>query len=254
MLDIANIKIEGHILAKDKDTGIVVLDVHNDVLYGNLSTVLAHALIGNPSSFLFYMAFGNGGAYVGPTGLIQYKDSKGGPNSLIKDPTANLYNTIYVKKMSNDTTPLSSYNELSNVYIPGGNDATNYEDVISRVSLEYNEPGFTTTSGYITQSEIDNSSFIGTSETVITTVFNPGELVFNEIGLFAGTSNLFPNDSTQTIAEVNSFIEQTTNFSRDSGTKSKTMITHSIFHPTQKAANRALEFIYTLRIQMGTNV
>jgi hypothetical protein len=79
-------------------------------------------------------------------------------------------------------------------------------------------------------------------------------MVFNEIGLFAGTSNLFSGNSTQTVAEVNSFVEQATNFSKDAGTKSKTMLTHSVFHPTQKAANRALEFIYTLRIQMGTNV
>jgi len=254
MLDLVNIKVEGHIKAIEKDTGIVILDVHNDVLYGNLSTILAHALIGNPSSFLFYMAFGNGGAYIGPTGLIQYKDSKGGPNSLVKDPTANLYNTIYVKKMSNETTPAGSYNELSKVYVPGGNDATNYEDVISSVVLDYNEPAFTTSSGYIIQSEIDNSPFVGTSETVISTTFNPGELVFNEIGLFAGTPNLFAGNSTQTVAEVNSFVEQTTNFSKETGTESKTMLTHSVFHPTQKAANRALEFIYTLRIQMGTNV
>jgi hypothetical protein len=29
------------------------------------------------------------------------------------------------------------------------------------------------------------------------------------------------------------------------------MLTHVIFHPVQKSANRSLEIIYTLRIQMG---
>src|SRR5271165_7588574 len=100
--DVVRASIQGWVKIIDKDTGMVLVDTHNDVLYGNLSTALAQALIGNSNSFLCYMAFGNGGAYVGPTGTISYKPSLGGPGSLIKNPTANLYNTVYVKKLSND--------------------------------------------------------------------------------------------------------------------------------------------------------
>ena len=92
--DFLKASVQGFVKIIDKDTREVLVDTHNDILYGNMSTALAHALIGNPESFLYYMAFGNGGAYVGPTGTISYKPTLGGPNSLVKNPTANLYNTI----------------------------------------------------------------------------------------------------------------------------------------------------------------
>jgi hypothetical protein len=253
MQELIRASVQGFVKIKDKDTGEILLDTHNDVLYGNMSTALAHALIGNSDSFLYYMAFGNGGAYVGPTGTISYKPSLGGPGSLIKNPTANLYNTIYVKKLSNDSTSQINYTPLSRAYIPAENFATNYEDIIVDVTLEYNEPG---SLSEIQQMIIDNSTFIGTSTTNTSgnvTTANPNTLVFNEIGLFAGSNNLFPGQATNTIAELNTFITQTPNFSNVPGIQSKLMLTHVIFHPVQKSANRSLEIIYTLRIQMGAN-
>lgn len=247
--------IQGFVKIIDKDTGEVLVDTHNDVLYGNMSTALAQALIGNADSFLYYMAFGNGGAYVGPTGTIAYKPSLGGPNSLIKLPTANLYNTVYVKKLSNDATDPSSYDPLSKAYIAAENYAINYEDIIVDVTLSYSEPPVgITSSTNITQLQLDSSTFVGNTSTVNTgssATFTPNELVFNEIGLFAGSNNLFVGGFTSTVADVDNFITQTPNFSDTVGTKSKLMLTHVIFHPIQKSANRSLEIIYTLRIQMG---
>jgi len=249
--------IQGFVKIIDKETGEVLVDAHNDVLYGNMSTALAHALIGNSDSLLYYMAFGNGGAYIGPTGTISYKPSLGGPGSLIKNPTANLYNTIYVKKLSNDATAVVDYNQLSKAYIPAENYATNYEDIIVDVTLGYSEPPVgITSSSTIQQIAIDNSTFVGTSVTTnsgAATTFDPNTLVFNEIGLFAGSNNLFTGDFTSTITDVDNFITQTPNFSNIAGSKSKLMLTHVIFHPVQKSANRSLEIIYTLRILMGAS-
>jgi len=246
--------ITGKIKITDKETGEVLADKDNSVLYGNMSTALAHALIGNADSFLFYMGFGNGGAYVGPTGSVAYKPSLGGPGSLIKNPTANLYNTIYVKKLSNDSTDGPSYNQLSKAYIPTENYAVNYEDIIVDVTIGYNEPpvgiGASTT---VKQLLLDNSTFIGNSASVPSITCDPNELVFNEIGLFAGSGNLFPGQFTATVAEVNEFVTQTPDFSNTSVSKSKLMLTHVVFHPIQKSANRSLEIIYTLRIQMGVS-
>lgn len=254
MLETVKLKVIGHLTVKDRDTGKVLVDQHNDILYGNLAAALAHSLIGNRNSFLFYMAFGNGGAYIGPTGLIQYKSTLGGVNSLVKNPTANLYNTIYVKKMSNDHTT-SSVTPLSKVYVPGENDATNFEDVLAEVVLDYNEPSIGITSSTINQLAIDNSNFVGTNASVSTaTTFDPSTLVFNEIGLFAGSDNLFAGNSTSTVTDVNNFVTATTNYNLTAGTKSKIMLTHVVFHPQQKASNRALEIFYTLRIVMGTEV
>jgi hypothetical protein len=257
MQDLIRASIRGFVKIIDKETKEVLVDTCNDVLYGNMSTALAHALIGNSDSFLYYMAFGNGGAYVGPTGIISYKPSLGGPSSLIKNPTANLYNTVYVKKLSNDATDPNNYNQLSKAYIPAENYATNYEDIIVDVTIGYSEPPIgITSSSTIQQTVLDNSTFVGTSVTTnpgTATTFDPNTLVFNEIGLFAGSNNLFNGDFTSSITDVDNFITQTPNFSNVPGTKSKLMLTHVIFHPVQKAANRSLEIIYTLRIQMGAN-
>lgn len=255
MQEFIRASIQGFVKIRDKDTNEILVDTHNDVLYGNLSSALAYSLIGNPNGFLSYMAFGNGGAYIGPTGTISYKPSIGGPASLIKDPTANLYNTIYVKKLSNESTSIVDYDQLSKAYIPTENFATNYEDIVVDVTLDYSEPPQSLSmspSGNITQSSIDNSTFVGTSSSTSGN-FDPNTLVFNEIGLFAGTSNLFVSDFTETVTDIDNFVTQTPNFSTTPGVKSKLMLTHVVFHPIQKAANRSLEIIYTLRIQMGAS-
>lgn len=255
MQDIFRASIQGFVKIIDKDTKEILVDTHNDVLFGNMSAALAHALIGNSDSFLYYMAFGNGGAYIGPTGTISYKPSLGGAGSLIKNPTANLYNTVYVKKLSNDSTDTPSYNQLSRAYIAAENYASNYEDIIVDVTIGYSEPPVgITASTIIQQTALDNSTFVGNSSTVnngTATSFVANQLVFNEIGLFAGSNNLFVGDFTQNISDVDNFITQTPNFSNTAGSKSKLMLTHVIFHPIQKSANRSLEIVYTLRIQMG---
>lgn len=254
MLDMIKASIQGFVKIIDKDTNEVLVDTHNDVLYGNMSAALAHALIGNSNSFLYYMAFGNGGAYIGPSGTISYKPSLGGAGSLIKNPTANLYNTVYVKKLSNDSTDVPNYNQLSRAYISSENYSTNYEDIIVDVTIGYSEPpvgiDLSTT---IKQTNIDNSIFVGTSETLPSGPFSPNMLVFNEIGLYAGSNNLFVGEFTQTTNDIDAFVSQTPNFTNIPGAKSKLMLTHVIFHPIQKAANRSLEIIYTLRIQMGAS-
>jgi hypothetical protein len=253
MQDYIPVSITGKVKIVDQVTGEVLVDQHNDVLYGNMATALAYALIGNGDSFLYYMGFGNGGAYVSPTGTIVYKPTLGGAGSLIKNPNANLYNTIYVKKLSNAATPTAQYDTSSEAYVATDNPATNYEDIIVDVVLGYSEPPVGITTGTeITQTTLDNSPFIGTASTVTNpTTFDPGTLVFNEIALFAGSSNVFSGSNTVTISDVDNFVATTPDFSNTPSTVSKIMLTHVIFHPVQKSANRSLEIIYTLRIQMG---
>lgn len=253
MQDLIRASIQGFVKISDKTTGEILVDTHNDVLYGNMSMALAHALIGNSGSFLYYMAFGNGGAYVGPTGMINYKDTRGeGAAGLVKNPNANLYSTVYVKKLSNDATDTAQYNDKSRAYIAAEDYATMYEDIIVDVTIDYTEPpvGITEATA-VTQTVIDNSTFVGTSadSTGTATTFNPANLVFNEIGLFAGSNDLFVGNYTATVEEVNNFVMQGVNYTP--GSKSKLMLTHVIFHPVQKSANRSLEIVYTLRIQMG---
>lgn len=251
MLDIIFGSVQGFVKILDKATGEILVDTHNDVLYGNISSILAHTLNGNSNSLLSYMAFGNGGAIVDPTGIIRYKPTYGGAASLIKQPSANLYNTVYVKKLSNDSTPTASYTPTSRAYISSSNQATNYEDITVDVTLAYNElPTAIISGSSIQQAPIDTSTLIG-SPNASNSTFDPNNLVFNEIGLFAGTGNLFTGNYSQNVADITSFNSQQVSFSTAPDTKSKLMITHVVFHPIQKAANRELQIIYTLRIQMG---
>lgn len=251
MLDSVSGSIQGFVKIIDNVTGEILVDTHNDVLYGNISMALAHSLIGNSSGFLNYMAFGNGGAYVTTTGSIAYKDSFGGAGSLVKNPTANLYNTVYVKKLSNDATSSANYNELSKAYILSQDFSTNYEDIVIDVTLGYNELPIAltgTTSTELSQLNLDDSAFISSPGATTSSTISPDTLVFNEIALFSGSNDLFIGDSTQNVSDVTRFVNQGVNFS--SG-QSKLMLTHVVFHPIQKSANRSLEIIYTLRIQMG---
>lgn len=254
MIDSVQGSIQGFVKIIDTATGEVLVDAHNDVLYGNISMALAHSLIGNPNGFLNYLAFGNGGAYVGPTGSISYKPSFGGLGSLVKNPSANLYNTVYVKKLTNDSTNPLNRDELSQAYILAEDFSTNYEDIVVKVVLGYNEPpiGVTgTTSTTISQLNLDDSAFVGTASPTVGESFDPQTLVFNEIGLFSGSRDLFVGGFTQATSDVTRFVNQGANFSTTVGTQSKLMLTHVVFHPIQKSANRSLEIIYTLRIQMG---
>jgi hypothetical protein len=160
-----------------------------------------------------------------------------------------------VKKLSNDATPPASFDVSSEAYIGPENYSTNYENIIIDVTIGNSEPPVgITASTNITQTAIDNSSFVGTNITInngTATTFDPNQLVFNEIGLFVGSDNLFSGNFTATVQDVDNFILQTPNFSNLPGSKSKLMITQAIFHPVQKSANRSLEIIYTLQIQMG---
>jgi len=225
--ELVKLRIQGFVKIIDKDTKEVLLDTHNDILYGNMSVAVAHSLIGDSSSFLAYMAFGDGGAYISGPGTILYKPTLGSTSSIIKNPTANLYNTIYVKKISNGSSDDANFNPSSRAYIPNENYAVSYEDIIVDVTIGFSEPP------------------------VALSPANPNTIIFNEIGLFAGTNNLFEGDHTQTEADVENFIEQTPNFSDTPGSKSKLMLTHVIFNPLEKSAIRSIEIIYTLRVQMG---
>jgi hypothetical protein len=225
--NLVKVSVKGFLKIVNKETREILVDTHNDVLYGNMSMAVAHALIGDSASFLSYMAFGDGGAYVSGPGTILYKPTLGTVSGISKNPTANLYNTIYVKKVSNGSTDSTNFNPASLAYISTENYAVSYEDIIVDVTLSYSEPP------------------------VALSPDTPNTIVFNEIGLFAGTNNLFSGDYTQTPEDVDNFVLQTVNFSNTSGTKSKLMLTHVIFSPVSKLAVNSLEIIYTLRIQMG---
>ena len=188
--DNAGIKMSGHILIRDADTGEELVNKRNAIHYGNMANMIANALTNTSGAYIHYMAFGNGATSVDSAGKVIYKAPR---VSEAYENSATLYSRTYQKIISNNTT--TDKIEI----IPGAS----YTDLKITCTLGYNQP-----SG---------------QETFDTSTTNEGLYVFDELGLLSYATD--PNDST--------------------------MLTHVIFHPVQKSANRTIEIIYTVRVQLN---
>ena len=96
---------------------------------------------------------------------------------------------------------------------------SNFSDLVSTVLIAFGEPN--DASPEFPQSAIDTATT--TNETY----------TFDELALYTGTMS-------------SSTLGPTFNFAPDGR-----MLTHVIFHPVQKAANRELQIEYTIRVQMA---
>ena len=69
------VKVQGHVLITDKQTGEVLVDKKNAIHHGNMAFVIAAALSHHTlnDSGIYHMGFGNGGSDVLSTGSIKYK-------------------------------------------------------------------------------------------------------------------------------------------------------------------------------------
>ena len=125
---------------------------------------------------------------------------------------AALYNQTYAKVVD-DQSPLN-LNPTDNYLTVNHVAGTFYSDVVVTCTLEYNEP-----SG---QAAYDNAPVInGNTQNISNTGADPnGTFIFDELGL--------------------------TNYNASTGTS--TLLTHVIFHPVQKALNRSIEIVYSIRL------
>lgn len=222
MINSVPLTVTGHVLIKDKETNEIVLDKPNAIHYGNISTEIAQALVGDNESFITYMAFGNGGVIIDTSGNIIYRK----PNtSLNKDKFARLYNTTLIAQVTNEASNIHS--DLMYATVPGGN-VKNYEDIVVVVTLEQGVPQ--------TQMTLDDANGLCNQTQDVSVNF-----VFNEIALYTGQRKSQGAMIIENEADIQSFLTE----------DDKTLITHVIFHPVQKSMNRILEITYTLRIQMA---
>jgi len=84
-------KIDGFLKIYDPNTKEVFVDKKNAINYENMSDALANTLSDRGIGYIYYMAFGNGGASVDDTGIITYLP----PN--VTGQNASLYNQTYRK-------------------------------------------------------------------------------------------------------------------------------------------------------------
>ena len=155
------VKITGHVLITDFDTGEILLDRKNSINFENFSISLARCIANRPDSWIQEMVFGNGGASVSEIGTITYLP----PNVI--GTSSQLYNETYYKVVD-DQNPLN-LDPTENFITIAHSLGSTFTDVIVTCTLELGEPA--------NQQAFDNTTNI------------QSEYVFNELGLKAYSSN-----------------------------------------------------------------
>jgi len=236
--------VDGHVLIKDIDTGDVLLDKHNAINFENIAVAIASLLGGATDAVtsagftITNMAFGNGGTSIDGTGSVSYKT----PNTDTASGT--LYNATYTKDVSDNT-------DLDNRVTVVKYDGQVYSDVIVTCTLDYNDP-ITSAGSFAIGTEYTIVS-VGTGTPTDFTLIgatdsNPGT-VFTATGAGTGdgtaTSQSALDNSSSMTGE---YIFDEIGLINEAGK----YISHIVFHPIQKSANRKIQVIYTLRIRAGS--
>tara|TARA_B100000212_G_scaffold277162_1_gene216721 strand:+ start:791 stop:1435 length:645 start_codon:yes stop_codon:yes gene_type:complete len=126
-----------------------------------------------------------------------------------------LYSTTFFKVVdANDTVNNTDITQNFTSVTHVNN--TNYTDIVITCTIDYDEPVATDTTFNLAGQDQDAQD----SATDFT-----GSFVFDELGLKSKSSS----------ANLNSGL----------------LLTHVVFHPVQKSANRLLQVVYTLRIRAG---
>lgn len=187
-----DLKIHGHVLAVDKDTGEILIDKDNAVHPQNMARVIARALAHETDSWVFSMALGNGGTHIDASQNISYLR----PNTT--GVSASLYNETYREVLDDQSIRNGQDNSVTSAAGPTGMITS---IVTCTMSLSSSEPAG--------QALSDN----------VTT--NPDSLyTFDELGLY----------SSDTVP---------------------LLLTHLIFSPIEKTANRSILITYTLTVSVS---
>jgi len=204
-------KMFGHVLIKDTETGEILLDKFNAIHFENMSQALALSLADRSTGHIFSMVFGNGGSIVNSVGDISYLP----PNTTGQN--AQLYNQTYAQ-IVDDMSPLNTSPTTN--YIRVNHTAnTTYSDVVVTCTLGYNVP-----SGQLAfdDAPITNNTQVNSSGTT-TSGSTSATYIFDELGL-KGFNTVAANQP---------------------------LLSMVVFHPVQKALNRSITIIYTVRIYVS---
>ena len=159
-----SVKMTGHLLIRDKETGEVLVDKDNAIHHGNMALVIANALsyYTTSNSGIYYMAFGNGGSDVLSTGEIKYKNTN---TSSVQEESAQLYNRTYQKIVAK-AVESDAKNNIQVI-----STSSDYTDLKITCTLDFGEPSGQMASD--TASGNDNPANADTT------------YVFDELGLYS---------------------------------------------------------------------
>lgn len=211
MQDNIKFKIDSNVKIVGKQTGEVFLDKSNAIHPQHFALIFANALAGKLYSSIYGMVLGNGGSYIDSTGKIIYNP----PNTSGND--ARLYNQTYLATIDNSNNTLT--------VVPSNTDLTS--SVIVSVIL-----GASSVTGQYASdtSDINNPA-------------NPQNL------LVPGSPNI-PAVMTSTGADFD-FDELGLVVQNSVSSPTYLLLTHLLFSPIQKNANRELLVTYTLSVSVS---
>ena len=194
----ATIKVKGHVLVEDRETGEVLLDKFNAVHNKNMAIAIARGLSNEPpdalgvgKSQIYKLKLGNGGSIVDGFNSITYQP----PN--VTGAAADLYNPTYEELVDEAQVATPAENSVTYQESPPPDETT---IVIVTATIAAGEPS---------------------GQDLSDTPPNPNpesQYAFDELGLFTSDDKL---------------------------------LTHIIFSPILKTANRELVITYTLTISVS---
>ena len=125
-------KITGHVKIYDPNSGEIFYNDHNAIHYENISISMAETLSNRDVGWIYWMAFGNGGSSVDPTGVITYLP----PNTTGQN--ADLYNQTYSKVVDDNSAANTdaANNKMTVLHTAG----KVYTDILVTCLLDYGEP------------------------------------------------------------------------------------------------------------------
>jgi hypothetical protein len=162
MNDTNTIKVKGHVLIRDADSGEVILDKMNAIHLENISEALALAVSHRGYGQFNTMVFGNGASVVSGTGAVTYFP----PNVTGRD--ASLYNPTYTTKVIDDNNSLNN-DPTTNFEEVIHTDGTTYSDIVVHAYLNHHEPAG--------QEAFDDADSVN------------GAYVFDELGIYGYPKN-----------------------------------------------------------------
>jgi hypothetical protein len=217
MLDNLNISVDGHVKIWDPETREVFVDKHNAINGEAMSLLIAMNLASWNNSYIYEMHFGNGGTIIDETGNITYKDVV---VNLDNGLSANLFNDTYFKVVDKDD--LNNADPTDNKIDVTHTTGLKYSDVIITCTLKKEEPSSTTNQEFNLTKTVPKTY----QETLDQAADFDGEFIFDEIGL--------KSKSADPATPLNA----------------GWLLSHIVFHPVQKSANRVIQVVYTLRIRI----
>ncbi len=175
------IKVKGHVTIKDI-CGNVYLDKDNAIHPQNMSRIFARALAHSTNSWIYRMAFGNGGATTNAVGAVVLNPPHTGVNS---GWASRLYNETFSEIVDAQsgllgTDPGSA--DSNNVRIGGGAIPASGSLQDSVISREVGTLSNVTVTVYLNEGEPSGQL---SSNTSTNTTASQNDFVFSEIGLYS---------------------------------------------------------------------